>query len=181
MLGIQLPCCEEAQAAMWWGFLQEFWLIVSAAVLTNSQHQPQTWKERSLQMVLAPTSPKFSSWVPRYCNAENRCTHHALYQFLIHRIWEHNTMIAVLHPQAWGGLFHGIRQMDTSLAPLLSTVDVGGLFRQERIPLRFQHNCTKKSTLWNHLLIKWTGRPDYSDRSSWAKKGWCSPPLYLCW
>ena len=87
--------------------------------------------------LLSHPSPKFSSWVPRYCNAENRCTHHAPYQFLIHRIWEHNTVIAVLHPQAWDGLFHGIRQMDISLAPLLSTVDVGGLFRQERIPLRF--------------------------------------------
>lgn len=160
-------------------------LIDSLRGSSHKQHQLQTCEERSLQMVLAPTcwvtpAQSFPAGSPDIVMQK---TDVPIMLFTNSWFTESGSTIKWLlfTPSSLGGLFHGIRHMDISLAPLLSTVDIGGLFRQERTPLRFLRHCTKKSTLWNHLLIKWNSRLDYSDRSRWAKKWWCSPPVYLCW
>lgn len=99
------------------------------------------WEERSLQLIPAATgqvTPAYSlpDEAPD-CRADSSSPCSALSQFSTHTICELNKMPAVLYSQVWGGFFHSSRQLGRSLVPFLSAVDTGGLFRQERMLLRF--------------------------------------------
>lgn len=139
-LGVPLPCCGEAQAVTWSGFLWAFGLTVSAEF-------PKTASTSDLCIKEPPSDPcshlsshaslASSRCGPRLCKANSSSTCSALSQSQRTESESTTKMIAVLPSQVKGGLFHSSRQQGRSLVPLLSAVDTGGLFRQERMLLRF--------------------------------------------